>query len=143
MKISSITNAHGELYSGSAYTQYLCCDFAPTEGHTCSSSNVVLRLSAITNAHAEIASNTNYANRVCFGKLTCTTTSSTCPSGYPMPMLSLSATTNAHLGSFATYSTKICCNANLVSCGDGIITAPETCDDGDTTGGDGCFNLYY
>ena len=54
MKLSSTTNAHGELASYSNYGSALCCDFAPTQGHTCSgSSNKVLGLSSATNAHAE------------------------------------------------------------------------------------------
>jgi len=138
MKLSSTTNAHGELYSGSAYGYYLCCDFTGT--HTCSSSNTILILSSSSNAHAEIPSSTSYPTDVCFGTLSCTaTTGSSCPTSYPIAMISLSSTTNAHIAQFSTYSNKICCAANLASsCGNGEIDVGEACDDGNLINGDGC-----
>ncbi|MFH1918106.1 MAG: DUF4215 domain-containing protein, partial [Nanoarchaeota archaeon] len=106
MRLSTTTNAHGGLYSQTNYNQYLCCDFTGT--HKPDGQNKVIGLSAATNAHAEIPSLNNYGTPVYFGKLSCTSGVS-CPSGYPIGMLSLSSQSNAHLGSFSTYSTKICC----------------------------------
>ena len=145
MKLSSITNAHGALYNQGSYTSALCCDFSGTNTCDSSGTNVVLRLSAPTNAHAELRTEVNYpsADRVCFGALTCTsTTSSSCPASYPMQMVSLSATTNAHLAQFSTYSTKICCDPNLVTCGDGIVNSPEVCD-GSNLNGKTCLTQGY
>ncbi len=138
MKLSSTSNAHGALYSQGGYSSALCCDFAGT--NSCSGSNKVLKLSSTTNAHAEIPSKTDYVEPVCFGTLICTS-GSTCTTDYPIAMLSLSSDTNAHLGSFSTYPTKICCatiSSPQPTCGDGKIEAPETCDDGNTASGDGC-----
>ena len=109
MKLSGTTNAHGSLYNQGSYTNYLCCDFTGT--HTCSGTNKIIGLSAVTNAHGEIPSLTNYGTHVCFGNLKCVSGSGSCPTGYNVLMLSLSSSTNAHLGSFNTYPTKICCCA--------------------------------
>jgi cysteine-rich repeat protein len=131
MRLSSSSNAHGELYDQGNYGSYLCCDFTGT--HTCTGSNNVLRLSSATNAHAEIPSSSTYSNRVCFGELTCYSTSGSCNSG-DMQMVSLSSATNAHIGGFGDYSTKICCNPNT------LPECPATCDDGNACTIDGTCN---
>lgn len=138
MKLSSTTNAHGALYNQGSYGYYLCCDF--TGDHTCSGSNKVLGLSATTNAHAQIPSYTSYSYSACFADLSCTaTTSSSCPSQFPIAMVSLSSSTNAHLAQFSTYSQKICCkNDPAASCGDGVLDEGEQCDDGNFVSYDGC-----
>ena len=41
----------------------------------------------------------------------CSSNSGSCTSRYTIQILSLSSNTNAHLGSFGTYPTKICCCA--------------------------------
>ncbi len=105
MGLSSVDNAHGELYNQGNYDYVLCCDFAGT--HTCDGTNKVVGLSSLTNAHAEIPSNNNYANDVCFGDLVCTNSQDSCPSEYTLEIISLSSPTNAHLGN--NYDTKICC----------------------------------
>jgi len=137
MKLSSTTNAHGALYNQGTYTYYLCCDF--TGIHTCDGANTVLRLSAPSNAHAELKTGTAYpdANRVCFGKMDCITTASSCTSPY-IEVISLSAITNAHLAQFSTYGTKICCNPRLAICGNGVLEDGEQCDDSNTANGDCC-----
>jgi len=116
LKISDTTNAHGEVWDGTAYTQYLCCDFTGT--HDCDGANKVLGLSDITNAHAEIPENYNadYATNVCFGELECKSFGSlgvagSCDLEYNIPMVSLYDTTNAHLANFDWYDVKICCKA--------------------------------
>ena len=59
MKLSAATNAHGEVWNGANYNQYVCCDFTGT--HTCDTpGNRVLKLSAATNAHAEIPTGTSF-----------------------------------------------------------------------------------
>jgi len=124
MKLSSATNAHGALYNQGTYTYYLCCDF--TGVHTCSGTNEVLGLSSSTNAHAELNTQKIYeSNPVCFGNLTCDFDTS-CDLDQ-IAMLSISGTTNAHIGNVSNYPTKICCNPNLAYCGDGTCNGAETC----------------
>ena len=105
MGISNSTNAHGE-FPYSSYDYVLCCD--GTGNTTCTGTNKIIGLSASTNAHAEIPSGTNYLVDVCYGNLECVDKTS-CDTNYPIQMLSLTASTNAHIGSFNDYSTKICC----------------------------------
>ncbi len=122
MRLSDSTNAHGELYSEGNYDYYLCCNFAGT--HSCED-NIILRLSDVTNAHAEspVISPINYNYPVCFGDLSCTTTTdSNCDNvgssdtNY-FEIVSLSAETNAHIGGFDDYPYKICCTTeNLSEC---------------------------
>ena len=107
MKLSDTTNAHGSLYDQGTYTNYLCCDFEGT--HTCSGSNKVVGLSSPTNAHAEIPENSIYGTDVCFVDLNCESSADSCPLN-KTAILSLSDTTNAHLGGPLDYPTKICCD---------------------------------
>ena len=122
MKLSGTTNAHGSFYNQGSFDKYLCCDFTGT--HTCSGSNKILQLSSNVNAHAEIPGLSNYrVVNVCFGDLECASRANSCPSGYNIPMLSLSQDTNAHLGSFNTYPTKICCKHTSSSSEDCKLTS--------------------
>lgn len=141
MDLSGATNAHGERYDVGAYSSYLCCDFTTTNPHTCSASNKVLGLSYTTNAHAEIPSLSNYGYPICFGDFTSCyyTTSSSCNNVNDIEMVSLSSTTNAHIGGFNDYTYKICCTRNTPPpCGNGIKEGTEGCDDGGIVPGDGC-----
>ena len=140
LKISSSTNAHGELWNQDNYGYYLCCDFEGT--HACDGTNKILGLSAITNAHAEVPSQNNYATDVCFGNLSCTNAIDSCPINFPIEILSLSSLTNAHLGIFSFYDTKICCGFSVSTpvCGNGILEEGEECDDGNLINHDGCSN---
>jgi len=133
MKLSGATDAHGELWDGTNYNYYLCCDFTGT--HECLGTNKVLGLDNTTNAHAEIPSNNNnnFATHVCFDSLSCTSGAGGCPPGYPIQMVSLSGSTDAHIGGFNDYITKICC-VDISFCGNEIIDAGEVCDDGANNG---------
>lgn len=109
MGISASTNAHGEKAIDGSYPYVLCCGFG-TGSTTCTGTNKIIGLSAPTNAHAEIKSGTTYTgNNVCYENLDCTNYDGSCQGDYTMQVLSLSATTNAHIGAFADYTTKICC----------------------------------
>ena len=114
MGTSSTTNSHGQVWGQTpAYTDVVCCNFG-TASPTCSSSSSIIHLSSLTNAHAEAPDQTNYATNICYGDLQCAyTSSSSCPSTKPIPILSLSAPTNAHIGKFADYPVKICCSGTL------------------------------
>lgn len=110
MGLSGASNAHGQLASETGYSHSLCC----TDGNTtCTGTNEILSLSSSTNAHAEGPYQPNYNNPVCYGYLDCVSVAvSDCSQTdpfRPIPLLSISASTNAHLGEFSAYSTKICC----------------------------------
>jgi cysteine-rich repeat protein len=144
--LSATTNAHGELGNQNNYNYVLCCEAVGKVGSTqCSGTNTILILSGTTNAHAEINTIKSYppSGNVCFDEISCTTTpASACPSDFPIPTVSLSTTTNAHIAQpFGTgsYATKICCKKkDIDSCGNGIIESGEACDDGCNANYDGC-----
>ncbi len=121
MGLSDDTNAHGELADQGNYGWVLCCDFG--DGVTsCSDTNKIISLSSETNAHAEIpypSQGSNYDIPVCYDGLKCVNIIESCEDTinpdtgkieYPMEILSLSSWTNAHIGRFADYPTKVCCN---------------------------------
>ncbi|MBI2043200.1 hypothetical protein HYT25_02315 [Candidatus Pacearchaeota archaeon] len=117
MRVSDLTNAHGATTeaSPSGY-KYVCCNFAGGNA-ACSGTNKVIGLSSATNAHAEIPSGTAYtilANFVCYGDLECVDSNDPeyAPDKYPIPVLSLSAETNAHIGAINDYGVKIYCTSS-------------------------------
>jgi cysteine-rich repeat protein len=115
MGLSSTTNAHGQKTGTFPYV--LCCGFG--EGTTtCSETNKIIGISSTANAHAETPSQTTYTNKICYENLVCTsTTETTCPTSSPLGVLSLSSSTNAHIGPYTgtgSYATKICCSGNLL-----------------------------
>lgn len=129
MGLSGTSNAHGEIYSSSSYSNVLCCNFGNgIQSDECSQSGSakLLRLSSTTNAHAQTSSQSTYSNQVCYKggsgfTFSCQTiTSGSCPSGYDS-ILSLSSSTNAHIGGPNDYATKVCCNVDY-----GITTPPST-----------------
>jgi len=115
MKLSDATNAHGATRSDTIYQKAICCDFSGASV-SCSGTNKVLGLSATTNAHAEIPTLTAYTTPICYADLECVSVSNVCDANHPVEILSLSATTNAHIGAFADYPTKICCSVPTPVC---------------------------
>jgi hypothetical protein len=128
MGLSDSTNAHGQLNEQAPeYGWVLCCDFG--EGDiTCNDpinpTNKIIGLSSPTNAHAEEPALNNYANDVCYEDLECIQSSVDCGTGtaetYPLSLLSLSSTTNAHIGVYegtGSYNVKICCKSDLARLG--------------------------
>ena len=117
MGLSNTTNAHGETANQSNYNEVLCCNFAGSKA--CDGTNKIIGLSSVTNAHAEIPTEINYPNNVCYGNLSCVSTSQTCGnqqvSNYSLSIFSLSNYTNAHIGEIGNYSINICCNSNTGS----------------------------
>jgi len=132
MGLSAATNSHGELASGTNYDNVLCCDFG-TGATTCVDSdsngiyeNKIIGLSSATNSHAEIpdATTPQYtSNDICYEDLVCKRYDSSCPVNYPMEILSLSSTTNAHIGTFDDYDMKICCNSEATAPGCSLTDA--------------------
>ena len=158
LKLSSESNAHGELWDQGNYDVEICHDvifgeeYNVSEGenpHLCNGNNSVLNLSVVTNAHAEGPDGTNYDVPVCYGEsIGCTlyTGAQNCPPGEEEPIVYLSAVTNAHLSnnSGSGYNNVLCCfpaqgtGEAVIVCGNGFIGSGETCDDGNTENGDGC-----
>jgi len=141
LKLSSETNAHGELYNGIAYTTNITYSsvfgsaYTGTNPNTCTGSNTVLKLSAITNAHAEAPTGTAYNTQVCFGNLNCTYRTGACNADEKC-VVTLSAATNAHLAGcdlippaegIGSYSNKICCKSAGVSGNCSALTTKDAC----------------
>jgi hypothetical protein len=132
MKLSGSGNAHGALWNQGTYTQYLCCDFPGT--HTCDGSNKVLGLSSLDNAHGEASESSTYTNDVCFEQMECRSTIGAREAG-EIDLVSLSSTTNAHIGAIEDYDTKIYCKPQeCIDSGDGQVTY------GDETYQDSCYS---
>jgi hypothetical protein len=74
----------------------------------------IVRLSSSTNAHAEVPEGTAYSLKVCYGNLVCTSAEGAYSD---IELVSLSADTNAHIGSFNSYNdTKIrCASPTMIS----------------------------
>ncbi len=119
-------NAHGELWDqADPYDYVLCCDLEyqagyERRGRDCSDhihpvygdsiwANKIIGLSSATNAHAEITGKTDYEPEVCYENLACISTEENCGPDYFMKVLSLTDSTNAHIGAYGDYDTKICC----------------------------------
>lgn len=119
--VSAATNAHGQVFPNTNYPYVLCCGFG-LGNSTCTTgpSNKVIGLSSLTNAHAEAPALNNYQTvKVCYDDLSCISqSSSTCPTNY-IGILSLSSDptnpTNAHIGNFNDYPTKICCGGTTIN----------------------------
>lgn len=115
--LSGNTNAHGEVYNQNNYQSVLCCNFGGGSPNTCSGGGqTLLKLSSLTNAHAEVPSGSAYSINVCYkaSGFSCRvaqvgTVCSDFGQDYSA-VLSLSATTNAHLGGPNAYNIKVCCN---------------------------------
>jgi len=141
LETSDLTNAHASVFSGTIDTSkyYLACDF--TADRTCDGTNYILSLSSDSNAHIDFTGE-YYSVEVCFGDLSCSLSADSCPTEYGIPVASLSSAsgTNAHIGNFDSYTTKLCCTHNIVApvCGNGAQQEGEECDDGNTNDGDGC-----
>ncbi len=115
MRLSSMTNAHGELVSEGNYDYILYCDFSGSL--TCDGQNKIIGLSSNSNAHAEIPDGTTYSFDVCYSDLSCRSSSS-CNSN-EISMFSLSSNSNAHIGGINDYDIKICCQIEDDSSGGG------------------------
>jgi len=131
LKISSLSNAHAELWNGSGnYTIEICFDeifgfdYNGQSPQECTGTNTVLRLAdgttSETNAHAERreGSNPEYGLEVCYGDLVCVSrpADEACDEAAgEREVVSLSADTNAHLETndsdqyISASEYKVCC----------------------------------
>ncbi|MBI3573367.1 MAG: hypothetical protein HY092_04165 [Candidatus Kerfeldbacteria bacterium] len=115
-RMSGSSNAHAELPSQStaAYaSNVVCCTGVSGLGTACSGTfATALKLSGVTNAHSQQNSLSNYANSACIsvpsgGSVSIGYQASNC-TGFDTTLGSMAATTNAHVGNGAAYTTKIC-----------------------------------
>lgn len=125
MGLSDTTNAHGELASEGNYNDVLCCNFAGSL--TCDGQNKILGFSSSTNAHAEIPNETTYSTEVCYSDLSCISTTLDCGNtSYSLPVVSLSDSTNAHIGEIGNYNINICCSsASFISVSSNIYWSED------------------
>lgn len=113
LRMSSATNAHAEVATGTTpgySNNVVCC--TGISGVACSGSYApLLKLSSSTNAHVEIATNVNYPYTACIsssgGSPVIVYQDTNC-TGYDTTLLSISSTTNATVGSPASYTKKVC-----------------------------------
>ena len=149
LRLSSETNAHGEIYSGTAYpieikySEIFGSLYTGTyEEHpsTCNVWNAILRLSSTTNAHSEVLYKDNYNIFVCYGDLI--GNARYVPNGNcdvangEKCVVTLSSETNAHLakcGITGSYPNKICCKSPSAGGGEN----PPPCEEGETLCNDG------
>lgn len=124
LRLSNASGGHVELPSqanGNYAGNVICCSGPSGLGNSCTTgaTTTVLRLSGATNAHTEQAGQTNVnynANNACIsvgtgGTVSIGYQSSNC-SGYDTTLGSMSAITNAHVGSSPVYSSiQICGSA--------------------------------
>lgn len=122
MGLSDSTNAHGQEWDATPFYSYVLCCNLGGGNRVCSSQlhpipsydgpeNKIVGLSSLTNAHVEAPQedSDNYED-VCYDELTCVNIELSCDEDdYPMEVASLSGYTNAHIGNFENYDTKICC----------------------------------
>lgn len=140
MEVSDLQNAHGKLYNSPPINNhyYVVCPTADVGAGTsqickADDSNLILRLNSNKNSHAETKTHSpqSYNTEICYNDiLDCKTTNSpNCDGGY-FKVASLSSPTNAHIGQFSEYPTKICCSLSPP-----CPAAPNNCDE-DTEVGD-------
>lgn len=140
-RMSGAINAHAELANQSTATynaNLVCCTGGPAGFATSCSSGVyavALKLSSTTNAHVEEGTRTLYANNVCIsvptgGSVSVGTSTNCAGSGYDTTLASMSAPTNAHVGTSTAYAIKICATAALSSIISIVITTDGLVDYG-------------
>jgi len=141
LRISSETNAHGEVHDGAGnYNTEICynklfgesADIGETPWTCDGTVNTVLKLSSGTNAHAS-GPGGSYGTSICYSDLQCSLKQSC--SGDEKAIVKLSSATNAHLelANGTNYANVICCSSagsdgGEELCGDGIINGEDECD---------------
>lgn len=119
-QMKNTSGGHAEIAGGSNYTtNVVCCSGPSGLSNSCSTgaTTSVLWLAGSTNAHASQAkTNANYTNNACLsvgtgGSVSIGYRATNC-SGYDTTLGSMSAVTNAHVGSSTAYSAfQICGSA--------------------------------
>lgn len=142
-KMSSLSNAHAELYTESNYLYNVSCEDVTGEGvptgvnlnHNCEDIHF-LNLSSVTNAHVENSTAGNYLEGVCLSSDDATiiygyeTIQNCSDAGYQACLGTFSSDTNAHVADCVTdpYSNYICANLTYdFTCTDGVSDADNMC----------------
>lgn len=116
-RMSSTTNAHGELGSQVNYTNMICCTGITGISNSCTGTfATALIFSSTTNAHAEKNTFTNFTNKACIsipsgGSVSIGYQTSNC-TGYDTTLGSIESDINSHIGDGSAYTNKICGTAN-------------------------------
>ena len=116
-RMSSTTNAHGELGTQSNYANMVCCTGITGISNSCTGTfATALKFSSTTNAHADKATFTNFPNNACIsvpsgGSVSIGYQTSNC-AGYDTTLGSIESDTNSHIGDASAYTNKICGTAN-------------------------------
>ena len=112
-RMSSTTNAHGELGTQANYTNMVCCTGITGLSNSCSGTfATALKFSSTTNAHAEKNTFSNFADNACIsipsgGNVTIGYQTSNC-SGFDTTLGSIESDINSHIGDGSAYINKIC-----------------------------------
>ncbi len=124
MKLSSETNAHGELWNGTGnYAVEICYNkifgrnYVPAAGvnphiYNAGTNTKIIQLSEQTNAHASLR-NTYYGPFVFYGDLKCRNATIACNADEEL-VVSLSSVNNAHISASDDYPVKICCTSGVI-----------------------------
>lgn len=127
LRLNDTTNAHIESYKENTYPIDICYneifgfDYTGSNPNVCTGKNKVIGVSGITgpsggatDALGEIPEDNNYPWSICYGNLSCVSSTTVCASGYHQ-VLSLSASTGAYAELVGgSYPVKICCRNPLI-----------------------------
>ena len=127
-RMSSLANAHAEVFGGSTYGKVVCCGGVTGLGNSCSGVyDTVLTLSRTDNAH--VASDASYPTAACLsvgaGQAVNCTYGTGC--GGSACLATISGSTNAHVADCDgadDYATKVCCYAGAAAVG-GLAELPD------------------
>ena len=116
-RLYNADNSHGALWDDTEADYEVCHsdifgnDYVGGNPHACNGNNKIIKLASVSNSHAESPEGTIYPVDVCYGNLECVYSSAgSCPAG-KTEVVSLSASTNAHISASGQYNNKICCTS--------------------------------
>ncbi len=84
--------------------------------HTCTATNIILKLSSADDAHAAAPTDTTFTTPVCYGDLQCTTSRTDCVTGETC-IARLADTSNAHVSkgcSDSNFPVRLCCKGGIL-----------------------------
>ncbi|MBW6461528.1 MAG: hypothetical protein K0B07_00560 [DPANN group archaeon] len=141
-KMSSLSNAHAELYTGSNYLYNVSCQDVTSDGvltginlnNNCDDAHF-LNISSVTNAHVENSTVGNYPEGICLSSTSADIiysyeTQPCSVAGYQTCLGTFSSDTNAHIADCVTapYSNYICANLTYdFTCNYGVSDLDGNC----------------
>ena len=117
LKLYDATGGHAGLPASTVHSNRLCCSGLTGLGSSCSGIyDTFLKLYSASDGHVQKKTGT-YTNNACIsignGSVSCTYSSGGCEEGSNC-LASISGDgTNSHVGSCATYNTKVCCRISV------------------------------